>query len=129
MAPPARVFRAWTDPGEVRQWFGPGDFSTPQVEIDLRVGGRYRFGMKPPEGDIFYLSGEFRVIEPPKRLVYTWTWEGEGQPNEMLVTVDFLERGGSTEVMLKHERFASQEQCTLHEQGWAATLEKLLRLF
>jgi uncharacterized protein YndB with AHSA1/START domain len=123
------VFRAWTDPGEVRQWFGPGDYSTPQVEIDLRVGGRYRFGMKPPQGEIFYLSGEFRIIEPPKRLVYTWTWEGEGQPNEMLVTVEFLERGGSTEVVLKHERFASQEQCSQHEQGWTATLDKLPRLF
>jgi len=127
-ATPARVFKAWTDPNEVKLWFGPGDYTTPQVEIDLRVGGRYRFGMKPPQGDIFYLSGEFRVIEPPKRLVYTWAWEGENQEQETLVTVDFVDRGGKTEVVMRQEHFANAEECAKHEQGWILTLDKLPRL-
>jgi uncharacterized protein YndB with AHSA1/START domain len=127
--PPERVFRAWTDPDEVRQWFGPGEYTTPQVEIDLRVGGRYRFGLKPPRGDMYFLSGEYREIVPPRRLVYTWAWEGGDHANEMLVTVDFLDRGGRTELIIHQEQFATQEQCDQHAQGWKGTLDKLNRQF
>lgn len=125
-APPERVFRAFTDADELRAWFGPGAYTSPQVELDLRVGGRYRIGMKPPEGDVFYLSGEYVEIDPPRRLAFTWQWEGD--PAVTLVTIEFMERDGMTELALIHERFPDQEQCERHKEGWGATLEKLPRI-
>jgi len=90
-APREKVFRAWTDPEELKQWWGPEGCSTPIAEIDLRVGGKYRFGMKPLEGDLIFVSGTYREIRPPEKLVYTWVWEGsEMDAGETLVTVKFL---------------------------------------
>ena len=125
-APPERVFRAWTEPQEMKQWWGPGEYSAPQVEVDLRVGGRFRIAMKPPEGELFYLGGEYREVVPPKRLVFTWQWEGD--PVETLVTLEFLDLGGMTELIVTHERFPDEEQCQRHREGWNATLEKLPRV-
>jgi uncharacterized protein YndB with AHSA1/START domain len=122
-APPERVFRAFTDPGELQKWWGPGEFSAPHVEVDLRVGGKFRIAMKPPEGDVFYLGGEYREVDPPKKLVFTWQWEGD--PAVTLVTLELLEREGMTDLALTHERFPDQDQCDRHKEGWDATLEKL----
>lgn len=124
-APPERVFRAWTAPEELQKWWGPGEFTAPHVEIDLRVGGRFRIAMKPPQGDIIYLAGEYREVKPPHRLVFTWQWEGD--PTVTLVTIDFLDREGMTELMLTHEKFPDQDQCDRHKEGWSLTLEKLPR--
>ncbi len=53
-APREKVFRAWTDPEELKKWFGPVGYATPMAEVDLRVGGKYQLGMrKLPGGDIF----------------------------------------------------------------------------
>ncbi len=67
-----KVFRAWTDPEELKKWFGPIGYSTLIAEVDLRVGGKYRLGMrKLPDGDIFYLTGTYREVRTPEKLVYT----------------------------------------------------------
>ncbi|HEY4397970.1 MAG TPA: SRPBCC domain-containing protein, partial [Acidimicrobiia bacterium] len=76
-----RVFRACTEPDELAQWWGPHGFTTPYVDLDLRVGGRYRFAMQPPDGELFHLSGHFIAIEPPIRLEYTFRWE-EPDPDD-----------------------------------------------
>ena len=57
---------------------GSSGLTTPAIELDLRVGGRYRFAMQPPEGDLFHLTGEFREVDPPSRLVHTFVWEAPG---------------------------------------------------
>ena len=64
-APPPVVFKALTDPDELAKWWGPSGFTAPSVEVDLHVGGSYRIAMQPPDGDLFYLSGEFLRVEPP----------------------------------------------------------------
>jgi uncharacterized protein YndB with AHSA1/START domain len=74
-APRSRVFRALTEPNELAKWWGPHGFTSPSIEFDLRVGGSYRIAMQPPEGDLFYLQGEFREVDPPSRLAYTFRWE------------------------------------------------------
>ena len=129
-APRERVFQAWTDPEELKKWWGPGDYTTPSAEVDLKVGGSYRFAMKPPDGEVFYLTGEYREVTAPEKLVYTWRWEGsEDQPEETLVTVEFRDRGEITEVVVTHEKFRDEEQCHLHEMGWNACLVRLPDLF
>ena len=120
-----RVFRAWTTPEEIMRWKGPGDRTTPVVEVDLRVGGAYRVHIRTPDGVEMRLVGVYRVVDPPKKLVYTWSWETNPEMGETLVTVEFLERGRATEVVLKHELFPTAEAREKHEEGWCGSLDKL----
>ena len=125
-APRPSVFRACIEPAELARWWGPHGFTTPEIDLDLRVGGRYRFGMQPPDGELFYLSGEFREVEPPERLVYTFRWE-EPDPDdrETLVTMSLQDQGDSTEVVLVQSGFATEARRALHVGGWTDCLERL----
>lgn len=130
-APRERVFEAWTSPDVLRDWWHAGpDWTTPEAEVDLRPGGSYRLAMHDPEsGQTHTLVGEYREVRPPERLVYTWTWESN--PAEMggsagsLVTVEFQDDGGATNVEITHTGFASEEIRDLHAHGWEACLANL----
>jgi uncharacterized protein YndB with AHSA1/START domain len=129
-APREKVFRAWTDPAELTKWWGPEGYATPQAEVDLREGGRYRLAMrKLPDGETFYLTGTYREVRPPARLVYTWRWEAEPELGETLVTVEFHSRGGSTEVIVTHELFPTEKARQDHQRGWAGCLDRLVKIF
>ena len=125
-APRQKVFNAWTDPNALKEWFHAGDdWTTPVHEVDLRVGGRYRIGMQSPDADAPYvIQGVYKEVQPPERLVYTWSWEGE-DPFETLVTVVFKDLGDSTEVQLTHEQFPNQAERDKHNEGWCGCLEQL----
>ena len=128
-APRKKVFRAWTDPEELKKWWGPEGYATPSAEVDLRVGGKYRLGMrKLPDGEIFYLSGIYREVRPPERLVYTWRWEAQPEHGETLVTVEFREVGDSTEVVLTNERFPTEKARDDHNRRWSGCLDRLAKL-
>ena len=124
-APREKVFRALTDPEEMKKWWGPDGYETPSAEIDLRVGGSYRIAMKSSHGNTYYLSGTYRAIRPPEKLVYTWRWEAEPEQGETLVTVEFLDLGGSTEVVLTHDLFPSEKARDEHGKGWTGSLNRL----
>jgi uncharacterized protein YndB with AHSA1/START domain len=125
-APRSVVFRASTEPGELAKWWGPHGFTSPNIEMDLRVGGRYRIAMQPPEGDLFYLSGEFREVDAPARLVYTFRWEDpDPEDRETVVTVSLRDRGDATELDLVQEGFATERRRSLHHGGWTDSLERL----
>jgi uncharacterized protein YndB with AHSA1/START domain len=66
-APTEQVFRLFTDPTWLAKWWGPHGFTTPEIQIDPRVGGSLRFTMQPPKGEAFPLSGEFLEIQPPSK--------------------------------------------------------------
>ena len=125
-APPAGIFRMMTEPSELVKWWGPRGFTTPEVEIDLQVGGAYHLSMQPPDGDLFHLSGEFQEIDPPGRLVYTFRWD-EPTPDDLptVVTLLLVARGDATEVSLTHGMFATDERLSLHRDGWTDSFEKL----
>lgn len=126
-APREKVFRAWTDPDALKQWWMPADgFSVPRAEIDLRPGGHYRVTMQNPKGERFFLVGTYREVRAPEKLVYTWQWE-ETQMNigETLVTVEFHDRKGATEVMITHTLFPNREMRDRHSDGWNGSLERL----
>jgi uncharacterized protein YndB with AHSA1/START domain len=127
-APRQRVFRAWTDPAEIGRWFAPTDQHTTRViALDVRVGGRYRIEMVSPSGNVYAVVGTFREVRPPERLVFTWTWEGKDM-GETLVTLDFHDRGGATDLVLTHERFPTPELRDEHGTGWAGCLNRLAAL-
>ena len=128
-APASLVFRAMTDPPELAKWWGPHGFTIPSLELDLRVGGGYRIAMQPPEGDRFHLQGEFREVDPPRRLAYTFRWEDPDPDDvETIVTLSLRDLDGSTELTLDQGAFATEPRRALHTQGWTESLEKLREL-
>lgn len=128
-APREQVFRMLTDPVELATWWGPHGFTTPSIELDLSVGGRFRLSMQPPEGEVFHLSGEFLEIEPSSRLAYSFRWD-EPTPDdrETVVTLSLQARGDTTQVNLSQGPFATEERVDLHRNGWSDSFEKLRRL-
>ena len=120
-----RVFAAWTTPEEMKRWSAPGPLTTPLAEVDLRVGGRYRIHMREPDGAEHRVRGVYREVEPPRRLVYTWAWEGDPQETDSVVTVEFNERDGATEVVVRHEGLPTKDSRDQHEQGWSGCIAKL----
>jgi uncharacterized protein YndB with AHSA1/START domain len=125
-APREELFRAWTEPEQIRRWWGPGEFTCPEAEVDLRPGGRYRLAMQPTEGDPFIVGGTYREVEPPARLVYTWCWETgpAADGSESLVSVEFHAHGGQTELVLTHTEFPASHGPAPYRMGWEGGLDK-----
>jgi len=124
-----RVFKALTEPMALAQWWGPSGFTTAAIEIDLRVGGRYRFSMQPPDGDLFHLAGQFLEIDPPSRLTYTFRWE-EPDPDdtETVVRLSLVTVGDGSRLGLLQGDFATDERLALHRSGWTDSFAKLREL-
>lgn len=124
------VFRAWTNPAEMKKWFCPEGGTVDAAESDLEVGGRFKVAMRMPDG-VHVATGMYREIEPPSRLAFTWRWEGgEGlKEGETLVTLELHERGDATELVLTHEGFPTGDARDGHEQGWSSALNHLDEVF
>lgn len=125
-APRERVWAALTGEAEVPKWWGvAGQYETTAAEIDLRVGGRYRFTGTSAGMGSFEVGGEYRAVEPPRRLVYTWNpgWEdgAVGSVVEMLLEA----RDGGTLLRLVHTGFATRSALEDHERGWPPVLRSL----
>jgi uncharacterized protein YndB with AHSA1/START domain len=128
-AAPLVLFQAFTDPKELAKWWGPEGFTSPTLEFDPRVGDSYRIKMQPPDGDAFYLSGEFRQVDPPDRLAYTFTWEDpDPEDVETLVELSFRDLGGSTEITLTQGGFKTEARRELHRAGWTDSFNKLEKI-
>ena len=119
-APREKVFAAWTDAEQMGKWFCPPEAETFKTEADVKVGGSYVIGMKNREtGEEHVTRGTYKEIRPPERLVFTWLWDGQNpDTHRTLVTIDFQDLDGKTELVLKHEGFPDQNMCDQHRQGW-----------
>jgi uncharacterized protein YndB with AHSA1/START domain len=117
--PSDRVWRALTDPSALAAWFWPKRFAT-TAEIDLRIGGRYRIdGLAAGMA----VSGEYIAVEEPRRLVFTWQWDGE--PDKTLVTIELTAHEQATDIVISHEQFSDDATRHSHGQGWADCLDRL----
>lgn len=121
-----KLFGAWTEPSQLKSWWGPKDVRCIGAELDLRIGGSYRIGNQLPDGAIIWIAGEFELIEPPRKLVFTWRLE-EAESASERVTVQFEPAGDATEVIVTHQRIATRQLRQQHEQGWIGCLESLDR--
>ena len=129
-ATPAIVFAAWTEPAQLQQWSCPEGMSLPEVKVDLRPGGQFLLDMLGEDGVHHTAFGEYREIDAPHRLVYTWDWKQEGDAmGETLITVEFKPVDGHTEVVMTHEKMPSIELRDAHEQGWTSCLNRLEERF
>jgi uncharacterized protein YndB with AHSA1/START domain len=117
-----RVFAAWLDPASLAQWMRPGGATDATAEVDPRKGGKFRIVMMHG-AKRFEHTGEYLLIEPPARLSFTWISQATDL-KPTVVTVDFLERSGGTELVLTHQRLPLS-QVDSHRSGWTDIARKL----
>ena len=130
-APAQAVFEAWTSADMLRRWWPAGsDWETPVAEVDVRVGGTLRLVMRSPDGEEFGGGGEYVEITPPKRLVFTWSWDGQaGHEGVQLIEVELSERpDGTTTVVLTNRGLEDEQSERTHRAGWEASFDNLDRL-
>ena len=122
-APAQALFEAWLDPRSVAAWMRPFDTARTEARIDAVAGGSYRIDMHQPDGTVVEHIGKYLEIDPPRRLVFTWASPAT-QHKDSLVTIEFIESGGATEVSLTHEQ-RPEFMAQAHTGGWTSALEKL----
>jgi uncharacterized protein YndB with AHSA1/START domain len=121
-APADRIFEALTDPAQRVKWWGlKGRFETTHMESDLRPGGRWAMRGSGMGGKPFRIVGEYRAIERPRLLAFTWLPDWDEEATETLVRFELQEQGGVTTVRLTHSGFASEGSRARH-QGWPQIL-------
>ena len=127
-APAATVFEAWTSPAVLRRWLHANpDWDTPVAEVDLRVGGAVRIVMRDPESGAEYgAGGEYRVIDPPRRLVFTWVWDHHPS-NVQLIELEFSEHDGRTTVAMINSAIPTDEVREDQQSGWHRCYDNLER--
>ncbi len=128
-ASPATLFAAWTTPESMRSWYQDRPDDVVDVEVDLRVGGRYRVSFGPPDSPPYVETGEFIELDPPHRIVMT---ESLATPEgiawkDTLVTVTFEALDDRTRLVLLHERFPSQSERDNARYGWPGFIERVER--
>ena len=143
-APRELVFKAWTEPGRLRHWWGPNGFTMRVAKLDLRPGGVFHYGMRAPNGQDMWGKFVYREIVPPERLAFVVSFSDENGntvrapfsatwPLEVLSTVTLTERDGKTTLTMQGvpvnateiERKTFADGDTGMQQGWAGTLDQL----
>jgi uncharacterized protein YndB with AHSA1/START domain len=130
-APRSLVFKAWTDPGMLAQWWGPKGFTAPVCEFDARLGGLFRIHMRAPDGTIYPMRGEIREFVPMERLVFTnIAVDVADKPIiEGLTEVRFADEDGKTRLTIQTRGTAVVDYAVAHlqgmEMGWTMSIDKL----
>jgi uncharacterized protein YndB with AHSA1/START domain/DNA-binding transcriptional ArsR family regulator len=131
-SPRKLVFRAWTDPKLLAQWWGPDGFTNPVCEVDVRPGGAIRIDMRGPDGLVYPNEGVFQEIVEPERIVFTMRAfeDGEGRPQlEVFTTATFVELDGKTKLTVHTVVIKSTPEVAASvdglEQGWSQSLDRL----
>lgn len=130
-APRARVYEAWTDPAQLREWFGPDNVKTRALTAEVRVGGKYRWDITKPDGEQMSVHGAYRELTPDRRIVFTWQWLDDEDWNNRtsIVTIDLQDCEGGTELRLKHEEVPTKPSRDRHNEGWNMVLDRLESFF
>ena len=121
-APIERVFAAWTDPTKMAQWFFVQETWSAEVENDLRVGGGFAIKMRSDQGVELDCTGVYHEIEPPRRLVFSWT---SYAVTDTRVTIELREVEAGTELTLTHEDLVDVDVRNAHSEGWGGCLASL----
>jgi uncharacterized protein YndB with AHSA1/START domain len=130
-APRELVFKAWTDPKRVAQWWGPHGFTNPVCELDARPGGAIRIHMRSPDGTVYPMTGVYQEVVEPERIVFiSAALDDKGNPMfEVLTTVTWAEQGGKTKQIMRARVIKTTPQAAPYiagmEQGWTQSLERL----
>ena len=130
-APRALVWKAWTDPKMMAQWFGPRGFTNPVCELDVRVGGSLRIVMRGPDGNDYPMKGVFTDVRAPERLVFS-NIAIDKDGNHLLegeTAVTFTEQGGKTALTMTSHAIGlvpiAPQMLAGMEAGWSQSIDKL----
>jgi len=130
-APCELVWKAWTDPKMMAQWFGPRGFTNPICELDVKVGGSLRIVMRGPDGTDYPMKGEFLEVVPLERLVFS-NIATDSQGKHLLegeTTVTFFETDGKTILTVTSHAVGlvpiAPQMLAGMEAGWSQSLDKL----
>jgi uncharacterized protein YndB with AHSA1/START domain len=129
-SPPESLFALWIEPAELVRWWAP-DGCTAEVDVlDVRPGGRWRAVLRRPDGSGVATSGTYRIVEPPRRLAFTWAWEDAfgARGHETEVSVSFEPAPGGTRLVLVQQRFETRQARDNHDRGWAASFDRMGRI-
>jgi uncharacterized protein YndB with AHSA1/START domain len=125
-AQPDSLFELWTEPELLITWWGPEGYETTAPALDVRPGGRWRITMRTSDGAVRTVSGVYRTVEPPRRLVFTWAFEEGGvRGDETEVAVTFEAAPGGSRLVLLQRTFATRDR---HQQGWSSSFGRLSRI-
>ncbi len=138
-APRELVWKAWSDPEQLKRWWGPEHFTAPTCKVDFRVGGIYHFCMRSPEGQDFWSTGQYQEITPIERLVFTDSFAdafgnvvaptyygmGDDFPSELVVTVMFEALADKTRMTMHHAGIPTGENQEAAQLGWNQSFDKL----
>lgn len=126
-APRTRVYAAWTNPAQLKEWFGPVWVRTCELIAEPRVSGTFRWDVINCEGKKVTIQGEYREIVPGSKIVFTWKhcddelWKNQTS----IVTVELSDRDGGTDLRLKHEQLPDEESRDDHNRGWKSVFDRL----
>ncbi len=123
---PEKVWRAWTDPRALKQWFGPGGPQPVSVaDLDLRAGGRFRFVFGGPDGNEHEATGAYKEVRPHSKLVFSWCWPRTTPDRVSQITILLRAQGGGTDMEFRQEQFFDEAARDGHLRGWGETFIKL----
>lgn len=129
-ASPEDVFDAWITPAVLAKWWGPEGVTLGDCDLDVREGGKWRTVMCLSDGSEHVVTGVYRTIERPNRLVMSFAWEEDGVPgHETEVALTFAPAGDGTLLTLVHAGFETAERRDQHDGGWSSSLNDLERVF
>lgn len=117
----SEVYRAWTDPQLMRQWYAPGDMKVAEIDCEPVVGGNFRVVMEAPDGERHITTGTYTEVVPERRVVHSWQWEGSDSRTQVTVEFKAVE-SALTELTLTHELFPEEHARDMHKGGWVACL-------
>lgn len=133
-ASPARLFKAWTEPDEIRAWFGGGPGRVTDAVIELRIGGAWRFSFNDEPGIINALRGEYLEIVPNRRLVFSWIHQKSDQGGAIeetatsQVTVEIVPNGIGARMTVRHEGIVRESGRFGVSEGWSYGLSSLIEM-
>jgi uncharacterized protein YndB with AHSA1/START domain len=126
-APRDRVYAAWTDPEQLKEWFGPEEVKTRKLIAEARPDGKFQWDLTSAEGEEMTVSGEYRELVPGRKIVFTWQWQDDEDwaDHHSIVTVELSDRDGGTDLCLTHEQIPTAKSRTGHTKGWNSLLDEL----
>ena len=126
-APRERVYAAWTDPAQLKEWFGPETVTTERLIAEVRVGGEFRWELRNAEGEKVAMRGQYRELETNRKIVFSWQWEDDEdwENHVSVVTVELADSEDGTELHLTHEKLPNEQSRDGHSGGWNSALNKL----
>jgi uncharacterized protein YndB with AHSA1/START domain len=128
-SPPEILFALWIEPAELARWWAPDGYQALVDTLEVRPGGRWRIVLRGSSNSVA-MSGIYRIVEPPRLLVFSWAWEDAGgaRGHDTEVTVNFEPAPGGTRLVLEHRNFQNSQARDRHDAGWATSFARLADL-